>query len=662
MLRTLSLCAMAIVLGAAPALAGTEPNLEAVSISPGPAAVAGSMLNIEVIARVDPGLNVTFTPYLTTRGVLQGAIALAPVILPQPAIGRTVRAEMQIAIPSDVSGIFTVAMVLDAVNMLSELNELDNTAVATSLTRIRAQGADPIVTMVSAQQDRRRPQDPLTVDVTLRNSGELAATVELGAYLSTDSEISPLDPEVGLTTVTVAGGAEVSTTISGPVPAQLSAGIYQLGIIVDPSGAVPEIFETNNIVVASRPLTVYFDTLTLDTTDLPGATLTQLFHVVLQSTGGDGRHQYRVTQGVLPDGLTLQEAGVLSGTPIRSGDFDFSIEVSSDGKSAERDYSVTVERTNAILTIATRDATEGFLSMPYEQLLLAGGGEGPYSWDLVSGGGVLPPGLDLTPAGLLTGIPNTLGVFHFTVQVDDFLGNRDQGELAIEVTSATNVIILTQGLDPLPVGEPADIAIVATGGVQPYAWVGLSPPPPGLAFTEEGHLVGTPVSVGRWPFWVRATDGSRGRIQDSTLVQVEVVDAGAFDIDVPVLPNARTRTAYELIITASGGQPPLKWSVTTGSSLPDDFFLVQGDGTDAPDNTALLYGFPIFDGVYPFTVRVEDAYGRRREMSYALTVDPVFVDIASGCRCVSGANNSAWLGLGLVALGLLSRRRRGLRG
>lgn len=662
MLRTLPMCALAMVLGASPAVAGTEPNLEAVSITPAAATVAGAMLNVVVIARVDPGLNVTFTPYLTARGVLQGAIELAPVLLPQPAVGRTVRAEMQIAIPSDVSGIFTVAMVLDAANTLPERNELDNMAIASVLTRVRAQGADAIVTVVSAQQDRRRPADPLTVDVTVRNSGELATTVELAAYLSTDAEMSPLDSEVGRTSLNLAAGAEVSTTISGPVPAQLPAGSYQLGVIVDPDGAVTEISESNNISISTQPLTVYFDVLTLDTADLPAATLTQLFHVVLQSTGGDGRHVYRLSQGDLPDGLILHSDGVLSGTPSRSGDFDFSIEVSSDGKTAQQAYSVSVARTNAILSIATRDATEGFLSMPYEQLLLVSGGEGPYAWDLVPGGGVLPPGLDLTPAGLVTGIPNTLGAFHFTVQVDDYLGNRDQGELTIEVTSATNVIILTQDLDPLPVGEPADIAIVATGGVQPYGWVGLSPPPPGLTFTEAGHLIGTPISVGRWPFWVRATDGSRGRIQDSTLVQIEVSDAGAFDIEVLELPNARTRIAYELILSASGGQPPLKWSVTTGSSLPDGFFLIPGDGVDAPENSSLFYGFPIFDGVYPFTVRVEDAYGRRREMSYALTVDAVTVDVAGGCRCVSGANNSAWLALGLVAFGLLSRRRRDLRG
>lgn len=658
MSRAFVTCAALLAAALAPQAAFAGPNFEAVSVAADPAAAAGGSLGLIIIVRIDPGDNTQVTPYLTVRGRLDGAVALAPLIVPQPPVGRTVRIETQVPVPANVAGVFTVAAVLDAANGVAEDNELDNAVWASAVTQIRPQGPDPIITQVQAAQSRARPGDPLRVDVTVQNAGELAATVELGAYLSRNPELTPADPRLGTQSLTLPAGASQTVALTGVVPSELAAGSHVLGVVVDPAGLVAEVSEVNNTSLAVDPLVVYFDTLTLDTVELPAATLTQLFHVVLHATGGDGTYLYRVSQGSLPDGLDLSPTGVLSGTPTRSGTFDFTVELTSDGKADSRAYQVTVARSNAILTIATQDATQGFLNMPYEQLLLAGGGEPPYNWDLVAMGGVLPPGLDLSPAGLISGVPHTLGTFNFTVQVDDVLGNRDQRPIKIVVTSATNVIVLTQDFDPLPVGEPVDVAVVAAGGVHPYSWKGLSPPPRGLTLTEEGHLVGTPDEVGRWPFWVQVTDGSRAQVIDTALLQVEVVDAGAFEIEQLELPRGTVRSPYSMVISARGGQPPLRWSLATGSFLPDDFYLVPGDGVDAPEDAAFLYGLPILDGVHAFTVRVEDAFGRRREMTYALIVDRVVVDVASGCRCMGASGGSTHAVLALLFLGLLRVRRR----
>ena len=238
-----------------------------------------------------------------------------------------------------------------------------------------------------------------------------------------------------------------------------------------------------------------------------------------------------------------------------------------------------------------------------------------------------------------------------------------QVQLMTSVTSATNVIVLTERLDPLPVGEFVDVPLRAAGGVEPYTWTAMSAPPPGLTLTESGQLQGTPTQVGDWDIWVLVTDGSRGEVTDSALIQIEVVDAGAFDISTLELPTAATRRNYEVVLEASGGAPPLRWSLAAGSQLPQDFFMIPGDGVDAPENTALFYGFPVLEGFHAFTVRVEDAFGRRREMTYALTVERTVVEVQSGCRCASPADSTPWSGAGLlaVAVGLVfagSRRRR----
>ncbi len=658
MSRALFVCAAALILSAGSTAAHAGPNFEAVSVVAAPNAVAGSGLDLIVTVRIDPGQSTTFTPYLTSRGVVAGALALAPVAVPQPPSGRTVRIETSVPVPSNVSGVFTVALALDDANLIAEDNELDNVVAATSVTRIRAQQADLQVASVLSQQARRRPNDPIDVDVTVNNAGEVAATIDLAAFVSRGPEVTPDDVEVARQSVTVPAQGQVSTTLSGRVPAELAAGSYALGVIADPAGQVADFELGNNLALAAAPVVVYFDTLSLDTQSLPGATLTQLFFVAMQATGGDGAYDFSVSAGELPDGLSLSPDGELSGVPSRSGSFDFTIQVASDGKTDARAFSVDVVRSNAILTIATDELTSGFLNMPYEQLLLAGGGEAPYNWDLVEGEGFLPPGLDLSPAGLITGVPNTLGTFNFQVRVDDRLGNRDQRPLRIVVTSATNIIILVQRTPPLPVGEPVDLPVVAAGGVQPYTWKAISPTPPGLSLSEVGQLVGTPTQVGRWPVWVQVTDGSRAAVTDTSLIQVDVVNAGDFEIDLLELPRSTVRSSYEAVISARGGEPPLKWSMATGSFLPNDFFLVPGDGVDAPENTAFLYGFPIVDGVHGFTVRVEDAFGRTREMTYALSVDPVVVDVASSCRNLMGSDGGTDWALALLFLGLLRVRRR----
>lgn len=640
----------------APAYAQAQVNAEAVSVDAPATAVAGGTLAFEAIVRIDPGTNVTLTPYLTSGGVFDGAVALPPIPVPQPPIGRTLRVQGAVTVPTNVSGVFTLGVSLDDADSLVETNELDNRAFADTVTRVRPRRPDPVVISLAASSARARPSDPVAVDVTVQNTGELPATVDVSLHLSRDPQISSLDPALGSQSVTVGAGATVVEAVAGVVPADLPAGAYVLGAVVDPTGAVEEVSEANNTAAAPGSFTVYFDDLVFETATLPAATLTIGYHVALEASGGDGAYVWTVSQGALPNGLTLTSGGVLSGVPSRSGDFDFTIQVASDGKTDAREFTIAVERTNAPVTIATREALPGFLNMPYEQGLVAGGGEAPYTWDLVPDGGALPPGLDLTPAGVISGVPNTLGVFNFEVEVEDFLGGRDRAQLRIEVTSATNVIVLTNALDPLPVGEEVSVQLAATGGVSPYVWVALSPAPPGMRLTEDGRLLGTPTRVGRWPVFVRVTDGSRGQVSDSATIQVDVVDAGDFTIEQLVLPNAEIRIPYEVILTASGGEPPLRWSLAAGSALPQDFYLVDGDGEAAPENSGLLYGFAVIDGVHAFTVRVEDAFGRRREMTYALTVEQPLLDLEGGCRAVPPS--TAGLGLLLCGVFLVGRRRR----
>ena len=76
---------------------------------------------------------------------------------------------------------------------------------------------------------------------------------------------------------------------------------------------------------------------------------------------------------------------------------------------------ITVVSPLVITTTSLPNAAEG---VAYSQQLVASGGVAPYIWSLASGAS-LPEGLSLSPAGVISGIPTTLGAVSFGVQVVD---------------------------------------------------------------------------------------------------------------------------------------------------------------------------------------------------------------------------------------------------
>jgi len=81
------------------------------------------------------------------------------------------------------------------------------------------------------------------------------------------------------------------------------------------------------------------------------------------------------------------------------------------------------------------------------------------------------------------------------------------------------------------------------------------------------------------------------------------------------LPDGTVGVAYSGLITASGGEPPYVFGVVAGS-LPPGLSL---------SSAGALTGTPTDAGIYPFTVRVVDAYGCYHDADYSVEIaDPLF--------------------------------------
>ena len=84
------------------------------------------------------------------------------------------------------------------------------------------------------------------------------------------------------------------------------------------------------------------------------------------------------------------------------------------------------------IEIITEDLSEGMEGCPYGETVDAVGGCLPYLWSIESG--QLPNGLELEDSsGTISGLPNEIGTFPFTLRVSDVLGDSDLKQFSIQV-------------------------------------------------------------------------------------------------------------------------------------------------------------------------------------------------------------------------------------
>ena len=67
------------------------------------------------------------------------------------------------------------------------------------------------------------------------------------------------------------------------------------------------------------------------------------YSATIKASGGQGGYTFQVISGILPDGLTLSTAGILSGTPTQAGTFNFTVQVTdSNSDTASQSFEFQV--------------------------------------------------------------------------------------------------------------------------------------------------------------------------------------------------------------------------------------------------------------------------------------------------------------------------------
>ena len=376
-----------------------------------------------------------------------------------------------------------------------------------------------------------------------------------------------------------------------------TAGTYNFTVAAtDTVGAAASVAYT---VVINPVVTVTPATLAAWTVNLPGYSQT------ISNTGGTGIATLSST-GTLPSGLTLNSAGLLSGTPTSFGTFNFNVTATDTvGATGTKAYTLVI---NQPVTVTPAGLVAWTINRGgYSQALSTTGGTGTASFAVTAG--TLPTSLTMTPAGLLSGIPSEAGTFNFTVTATDTLGATATKAYFVVINPSISV-----GPTTLPdwtlnkSGYGKTLTSSGGTGTKTYA-VSAGAAPTGLTLTTSGVLSGTPTQVGTFTFTVTATDTvGAATSQDYTIIiSTQVL------VTTPSLPDWTINyPGYSQTFAATGGTGGLAYSLTLGA-LPAGMTL---------GGTGLLDGTPTAKGTFQFTVTATDSVGAAGSKAYTLIINP----------------------------------------
>jgi prepilin-type N-terminal cleavage/methylation domain-containing protein len=210
---------------------------------------------------------------------------------------------------------------------------------------------------------------------------------------------------------------------------------------------------------------------TLEATD---GTLPYTWSVVGQTQGTSGCTGTNYPIVSANTGLCMTTGGVISGTPIIDGSYNFTLEVKdsdSPQRIATKSLSITINPNKPRIT--TEFLHYGYVDEAYSATLSATGGLPAYKWSLASGS--LPPGLSLSGAGVISGTPTTVGTYSFTPVITDSRLRTASKTLSLAINPAVVGPCPALSLTPSSgtiwsaiVGSSFSQSIAVSGGQTPY--------------------------------------------------------------------------------------------------------------------------------------------------------------------------------------------------
>ncbi len=452
------------------------------------------------------------------------------------------------------------------------------------------------------------------------NAGAVSASQNLSVTVNPALRISanPLPAtESGLSysqTFAVGGNAGAVTWSSGNLPSWLAlstAGVLN-GTAPAVTAATPFSFNvtaTDTVIgTASQGFSItVFPAVTITTASpLPPWTVNRPYTQTIAAAQGNSSYTFADNGATLPNWLTVNSAGVLSGTPPAAGQVNFTLKVTDTiGGAATKAFALTINAAPSITTTSLPPTTS---SRPYSQALAEAGGTPAFTFSTTN----LPAWLALNGT-TLSGTAPTVGAttpFTFTAAVTDSAGAVSVPQtLTVTVNPA---VTITTG-SPLPAVASNTFyqqTFTATGGTGTIAWTFANLP--SWLLQNGATLSGTsPTVTIPTPFTFNATATDTVGSANTRSFTVTVGSG----VTITTNPSQGPWTAtifYSATLTATGGTPPYTFK-DAGTTLPSWLAL----------NGATLSGTPPTAFNYQFAITATDSLGAQGTASFTLPVNPV---------------------------------------
>ena len=429
-------------------------------------------------------------------------------------------------------------------------------------------------------------------------------------------------------TLTATGGAP-------PITWSITAGSLPTGLVLNAAtGAItgtPTTAGTSNFTVqaadsstpaltATKALSItIIPALTITTTSLPNGITSTAYSASLASTGGSGAVAWSVTVGSLPAGLTLNaNTGAITGTPTTAGTSSFTVQAADSGtpqQKVTKALSITIVQQ---LVVTTSALPSGAITSTYSATLSSSGGTPAVTWAITVGS--LPAGLTLNAAtGAITGTPTgPSGMSNFTVQATDSGTPQQTATKALTININPVLAISTTSLASGTVNTLYSQTLQTNGGgIAPITWsITLGSLPPGLTLNAStGVISGTPTTATGSPFnfTVQAADSGTPQQTATQALSISIATA-PLSVATTSLPNGVVGQAYSTTLASAGGNPPVTWSISTGS-LPSWASLNSSTGA--------ITGTPTATGTTSFTVKATDSSTPTQTATKSLSITVV---------------------------------------